>query len=320
VIGVAGVPGDAAAVALNVTVTEPGGAGYFTVYPCGAPRPTASNLNFAAGQTIPNAVVAQVGAGGSVCVYTSTWAHLVVDVNGWFPPGAGFGALSPGRLLDTREGVGMRPGGTVTVVHVQGQQGVSPAASAVALNVAVTEPQSPGYVTAYPCGVQPPEASNLNYAAGQTIANAVVSMVGSGGDVCVYSSASTHLVVDVNGWFAAGPGFGPLSPNRLLDTRLTTGVRPGGTVTVLQVGGWAGAPYSASAAVLNVTVTEPQAPGYVTVYPCDGAAPEASNLNFTTAGQTIPNAVFAKLDGFGRVCLYNSAATQLIVDVNGWFP
>ena len=205
------------------------------------------------------------------------------------------------------------------MLHVAGQHGVSPSAAAVALNVTVTETQAPGFVTVYPCGVQPPDASNLNYAAGQSIPNAVIAKIGSGGDICLYTSAATHLVVDVNGWFAAGSGFGPLSPDRLLDTRLSTGLRGPGSVTEVMVAGRGGVPFTASAVALNVTVTEPQAPGFVTVYPCGVQPPDASNLNFA-AGQTIPNAVLAKLDGFGRVCLFNSAPTQLIVDVNGWFP
>ena len=154
--------------------------GYVTAYPCGVQPPDASNLNFMAGQTIPNAVIAQVGAGGAVCLYTSTATHLVVDVNGWFPPGAGFGPLSPDRALDTRLGAGMPVRRIVTTLHVAGVHGVSPTAAAVALNVTVTETQAPGFVTVYPCGVQPPDASNLNYAAGQSIPNAVIAKIGAG--------------------------------------------------------------------------------------------------------------------------------------------
>ena len=65
----------------------------------------------------------------------------------------------------------------------------------------VTEPQQPGYVTVFPCGTALPNASNLNFIAGETFANAVIAKVGNNGNVCSYSSADTHLVVDVNGWF-----------------------------------------------------------------------------------------------------------------------
>jgi uncharacterized protein YkwD len=102
VAGRGGVPADAGAVTLNVTSTGSVGAGFATVYPCGAPRPDTSNINFAAGSTVANAVTSKVGADGTVCIYTDAATHLIVDVNGYFPRSADFGALVPARLLDTR--------------------------------------------------------------------------------------------------------------------------------------------------------------------------------------------------------------------------
>ena len=83
--GRGGVVGAASAVVLNVTVVDAGGAGFVTVWPCGADRPNASSLNFVAGSTVPNAVVTRVGAGGKVCVFTSAPVDLVADVAGYFP-------------------------------------------------------------------------------------------------------------------------------------------------------------------------------------------------------------------------------------------
>ncbi|MEY4230757.1 MAG: hypothetical protein RLZZ362_1606, partial [Actinomycetota bacterium] len=74
---------------------------------------------------------------------------------------------------------------------------------AVALNVTVTEPWAAGYVTAYPCGGSLPSASNLNFSAGTTVANLVIAKVGTGGKVCLFSSAPTHLIADVNGTVGA---------------------------------------------------------------------------------------------------------------------
>ena len=85
VTGVGGVPEtDVRAVVLSVAVTEPAGPGSFTVFPAGTARPATSNLNYAAGETRTNLVVAQVGAGGRVTLFTSAQAHAVVDVAGWF--------------------------------------------------------------------------------------------------------------------------------------------------------------------------------------------------------------------------------------------
>jgi hypothetical protein len=83
--GVNGVPVDAAAVVLNVTAVGAGGAGFVTVFPCGGSRPTASNLNFVGGQTVPNLVVSKLGVGGKVCVFSQVGVDLVADLQGWFP-------------------------------------------------------------------------------------------------------------------------------------------------------------------------------------------------------------------------------------------
>ncbi len=339
VTGRGGVPGDATAVALNVTVTEPSAPGFVTVFPCGSAMPAASNLNFVRGQTIPNLVIAKVGGGGRVCLYTSASTHLIADINASFPPASNMNALDPLRLMETRaglttgdgqdNGIGARPAGSVTELQVTGRGGVPADAMAVALNVTVTEPAAPGFVTVFPCGSQMPAASNLNYVAGQTIPNLVIAKVGAGGKVCLFTSATTHLVVDVNASFPAGANMTALEPMRLLESRagLTTGdaglngigVRSAGSVTELQVTGRGGVPGNATAVALNVTVTEPATPGYVTVFPCGSPMPAASNLNYVR-GQTIPNLVIAKVGAGGKVCLFTSATTHLVVDVNASFP
>ncbi|MCU1367324.1 MAG: hypothetical protein JWN39_2963 [Ilumatobacteraceae bacterium] len=339
VAGRGGVAANSSAAALNVTVTEPVDAGFVTVYPCGGILPTASNLNFVAGATVPNAVVTKIGDGGAVCFFASRTLHLVVDVNGSFPPETSYRALIPARLIDTRDGQptvdGLQQGrgpvaaGSVTSLQVTGRAGVPVDAVAVVLNVTVTEPTVAGYATVYPCGSPPPTASNLNYTPGQTIPNLVVVKVGIGGNVCIFSQSPTQLVADVSGYFATGTTFASLVPARVLDTRegfdtidhvsAGAGLRPAGTVTVVHVAGRGGMPVNAATAVLNVTVTEPAAPGFVTVYPCGIDPPLASNLNFVE-GQTVPNAVITKVSATGDVCLFNSQATQLVVDVTGAFP
>ena len=89
VTGVAGVPSDATAVVLNMTVVNAQAAGFATVYPCGQSRPEASNLNYAAGQTIPNLVIAKPGVGGKVCIYSYAAVDVLADVSGFFPAGSG---------------------------------------------------------------------------------------------------------------------------------------------------------------------------------------------------------------------------------------
>jgi trimeric autotransporter adhesin len=338
-----GVPGDAVAATLNVTVTEATAPGFLTVYPCDADRPTASNLNYTTGGTIPNAVISRIagtgGSAGHVCLYASQPLQLVVDVNGAFPPSTSYHPINPARLLDTRasgatidgqqHGGGAVAAASVTALQMTGRAGVPADASAVVLNVTVTEPGDAGYATVYPCGTEPPTASNLNYTPGLTIPNLVIAKVGTNGQVCIFSQAATQLIADVDGYFPVSTSYTALVPARLLDTRpgapttdgasAGAGAQPLGSVTVVQVAGRGGVPANAATAVLNVTVTDPTAAGYVTVYPCGIDPPLASNLNFV-ARQTIPNAVLTKIGTNGNVCIFNSQPTQLIADVTGYFP
>ncbi|MGI8426489.1 MAG: hypothetical protein ACR2FO_05015, partial [Actinomycetota bacterium] len=105
VLGVGGVPASGvSAVVLNVAVTAPTNASYLTVYPSGTSTPNAANLNFNAGQTTSNAVVAKVGADGKVTVFNAAgWVLVIADVNGWFSDGSGvlgglYSSLAPARI------------------------------------------------------------------------------------------------------------------------------------------------------------------------------------------------------------------------------
>jgi hypothetical protein len=194
------------AVALNVTVTEPTQAGFLTVWPSGVAQPLASNLNFVAGKTTPNAVVVGVGSGGWISLYNSNGnSHVIVDVAGWFAPG--FGAVTPVRVVDTRDGLGglkLAPG-EVRSLKVIGRGDVpdSTGVAAVSLNVTATDPTAAGFLTVWPAGLPRPLASNLNFAAGQTVANAVPVGVDENGQISIYnSSGDTDVIVDVTGWYA----------------------------------------------------------------------------------------------------------------------
>ena len=92
-------------------------------------------------------------------------------------------------------------------------------------------------MTVYPCGSQQPLASNLNYVGGQTVPNAVIARVGSGGAVCLFVSEGTHLVADVTGYFPPGSGFDSLVPARLLETRWVPAWRRQTDCSTRQAGG-----------------------------------------------------------------------------------
>jgi hypothetical protein len=336
--GRAPVGAGAGAVVLNVTVVDPATAGFVTVYPCGTALPNASSVNFTAGATVANGVVSKIGGNGRVCVYSPAATDLVIDVTGWFGPTGGFAGVVPARLLESRPGfstvdglqagIGVRPGGAVTPVAVTGRAAVPADAVAAVLNVTVTNPVAAGFVTVYPCGSPLPNASSVNFTTGQTVANAVVSQIGTAGQICVYTPVQTDLVVDVTGWFGGSGGFTGVVPSRFYESRpgLFTvdglqngaGLRGAGSTTEVAVLGRAPIAGTAGAVVLNVTVTNPAAAGYVTVYPCGTPLPNASSLNFGVGG-TVANAVVSKIGVGGKVCVFTPVATDLVVDVTGWF-
>ncbi|MBI5090008.1 MAG: putative Ig domain-containing protein, partial [Actinobacteria bacterium] len=198
VTGAEWAPDGSGAVVLNVTATEPESDGFVTLFPCGGGVPTASNLNFVAGQTVANHAFVKVGERGSVCAYTMSPTHLVVDLNGAYDEGGAddFVGFVPGRALDTRGGPRLPAG---QIVELGLATGGLDHAAAFALNVTATEAAGSGFITVYPCGGDIPVASNVNYVAGESIANHVTAKVGAGGRVCLYTSQSIHLVVDVEG-------------------------------------------------------------------------------------------------------------------------
>jgi hypothetical protein len=346
VAGRGGVPASGvAAVVLNITaVNDVGGNGFVTVFPTGSAQPNASTLNVAPGRTVANEIITKVGDGGAVSIYTQTSTHLIADVVGWFPAASDVTALVPARLLDTRPGgttidgqsagTGLPSAASTTALTVVGRGGVpSSGVGAVVLNItAVNSVGGNGFVTVFPTGSGQPNASTLNVAPGQTVANEIIIKVGSGGTVSIFTQASTDLVADVVGWFpTTSTDLTPLVPARLLDTRPGTATIDGaaagaglpgpGSTTVLAVTGRGGVPASGvGAVVLNITaVNEVGGNGFVTVYPTGSQQPNASTLN-VFPGQTIANEIIAKVGSGGTVSIYTQASTHLIADIVGWFP
>ena len=346
VTGVGGVPANADAVIMNVTVTEPTADGFITVYPTGTARPTASNLNFVAGQNIANLVTAKVGTGGQVNIYNFAGnTHVLFDVVGYFPAGGGatslsanaaqggeFVPLSPARVLDTRSGSGPLGPNSSLDLQVTGNGGVpATGVAAVVMNVTGTNTTAPGFLTAWPTGQARQTTSTLNFVAGQSVPNLAVVPIGTGGKVSIYNfDGNTDVIADVVGYYTAAgvtvPGgglFHAMSPLRFLDTRPEADnktLEDGGTVTTPIVG-LAGIPAEAVGVVANVTATNTTVPGFLTVFPAGSAVPGTSSLNFTGHEPGVPNLVMSKL-GSGAIDIFNfspGGTTDAIVDVVGWY-
>jgi hypothetical protein len=331
------------AVPVNLTATATGG---FDV--SGFPHQLGSGASVSAPVTFrPQSAVASTGT-ASIAVAPvdgSSAAPVTISLSGTGSttiPGAGapFNALPPTRILDTRKSGGPIGPDSSRNVMVAGVGGVPATAGAVVMNVTVTEPTQPGYITVYPTGTQHPTASNLNFVPGENIANLVTAKIGANGQVSIYNFAgNTDVLFDVVGWFpdmsatatslstkAAGGGqFVPLVPARILDTREGNGapqapLGPNSSID-LQVTGRGGVPGAdqVAAVVMNLTATNTTAPGYLTAWPTGSAKQETSNLNFGP-GQNVPDLAVVPISNEGQVSIYNfDGNTDVVADVVGYY-
>jgi hypothetical protein len=272
-----------------------------------------------------------------VCLFTSSSADLIVDVNGYVPQGGSVEPLVPARLLDTREGfdtvdnvsagTGRVAAGSTTTIRVTGRGGVDADAEAVIVGATTVGPDTAGFLTVYPCDEDRPNASSVNASGGATVNNLVLAKLSARGTICVFSSAATDLIIDVAGYVPESGGLVALVPARLLETRPgfttidgngQTGTRANAnSFTTLRVAGRGGVDDDATGAVLNVVAASPDTGGFLTVYPCDEDRPNASNVNLV-AGADVSNAVVVKLSASGTVCVFSFARTDLVVDVVGY--
>src|SRR5664280_2619268 len=245
-----GIPASAAAYSLNVTVVPQGYLSYLTVWPTGQPQPSVSTLNSLDGRIKANAAIVPAGASGDVSVYATDTTNVILDIDGYFAPVSGstlaFYTLPPCRVADTRQDT--FPPGLGSPYLTGGQERPFPILNATACNIPSSAaayslnftvvPHGPlGYLTVWSTGGSRPNVSTLNDIPGQNIANAAIVVAGASGEVSVYPTNDTDLVIDINGYFAPAVPGGGLSlygvrPCRVIDTRKVGGGQPfSGTLT-----------------------------------------------------------------------------------------
>ncbi|MBS2965096.1 right-handed parallel beta-helix repeat-containing protein [Actinocrinis puniceicyclus] len=348
------IPAGITALVVNLTVANPTATGYLTAYPnedpAGAPqsRPKSSNVNFSPGQSVPNLAIVPVGPDGGVDLYNGSGGtvDVIADVSGYFSQttAAGYYSMDPYRLVDTRKGVGapqaqVSANGSISVQIDGADRGELPTSgvTAVALNVTAVNAKAGGYLTVYPDGTTRPTASNLNFSAGQVIANAVIVPVGTDGKIRVFngSSGGTDVLVDVVGYYSSQSksAYVPVAPVRVLDTRTNGGgpLGPGGYAIVYSEASVNDA--GITAFVFNTTMTNTKGSGFETVAPdpntlgayLDGTQvwptpPNVSTLNWTQ-GQVVPNLVQASTGLHGLIDMWNRSGgnTDLVVDEFGYY-
>ena len=330
------IPATAVAFSLNVAVVPQGPLGYLTIWPTGQTRPVVATLNSLDGRIKANAAIIGAGTGGAVSVYVTNTTNVVLDVDGYFAPAIdsalAFYPLTPCRIADTRPqhgGGGPIPGGTTQNFPILDIPGctVPATAQAYSLNLAAVPPGPLGYLTVWPAGGSRPTVSTLNDLTGTIVANAAIVEAGTGGEISVYPSNDTNLVIDIDGYFAppatAGLALYAVTPCRVIDTRSGGGQPFSGTlVPPVDVENSPCAPSSqALAYALNATVVPQGQLGYLTLWPDGVSQPLASTLN-ALDGFITNNMAIVPTDlgpDYGKINAYASGTTHLVLDISGYF-
>ena len=320
------VPSNAQAVALSMTAVN-SEADFFTVYPCAVGRPETSNLNARAGFATPNLVVAIPDVNRQICVFSHGRSDLVIDLSGWWSDGPDrFGSIAPQRVYDSRQ-PGFSALTPFSVREIRIPTTVIPAGSTAAVvNLTAANAVQPGYMTAFPCGEQPPNASNVNFFAAEARAVGAIVGLGAGNALCVIADTTVQVIVDVTGFYAPAPDFGPsavfepTAGRRVVDSRNGIGgplqpMAAGEVRSFDPVAGLADAD-DAAAVMLNFVSTDAAAAGFLSAYPCGGAVPNVSTLNYVR-GEAATNLATIELGSDRKVCIVSSVRTNVIVDVFG---
>ena len=340
IAGANGIPTDALAITGNLTVVDQTRAGFLSIGPNPVANPTTSNLNFPVGESRANGVTVPLNANGDLSItYRGQGGgstNVVLDVTGYFrvtTGGATFFQLSPKRALDTRTGLGGAFQANVPrTLSVAGVNTIPANATAVTGNLTVVSQTKKGYLSITPDPTASPTTSTLNFPLGDVRANGVTVPLNGNGDLSIVykatSGASTHVVLDITGYFvpgSSGATFVAVTPARILDTRTgngLTGQFSANSPRTWKANGRGGVATDAVAVVGNVTVVSQTKKGYVSLTPAATATPTTSTMNFPL-GDTRANNFTLRVTSNGTMAgVYKAAAggkTHLIVDITGYY-
>ncbi len=214
-----GIPSSASAYSVRMTVVALVPLGFLTTWPAGQPLPLAATLNALSGGVVGNEAIVPAGTNGAISVFASDNTDLVIDINGYFAPPSHPGALyfyslAPCRVADTRSGStgsglsgafgppSLVGGASRDFPMLSSSCGILPTAQAYSLNMTVVPPGPMGFLTAWPAGQPLPLAATVNALTGGVVGSAAIVPGGTYGDINVFASNPTDLVIDINGYFA----------------------------------------------------------------------------------------------------------------------
>jgi glucose/arabinose dehydrogenase len=253
--------------------------------------------------------------------------------------GLRFVVVAPCRVADTRDAgrtgsfgpprlsAGVRRDMAIT----QSACAIPASARAYSLNVTVVPAGSLGFLTIWPKGVAQPLVSTLNSSNSRVVANAAIVPAGEGGDISLFATDATEVIVDINGYFTDtapdGLAFFTTAPCRPVDTRGESGQTGAFGPPILNNGvprdfplaqGPCALPASAAAYSLNATVVPETPLAYLTLWPSALPQPLVSTLN-SFDGSVASNAAIVAVGSTRSVSAFASGRTHLILDSNGYF-
>jgi hypothetical protein len=203
-------PSGVSALVVNVTATGSGGPGFLQAIPTGGAIGQTSTVNYATGESAATHAIVPLGDGGTISVFTSNTAHIVVDVMGYITGAAAnantsglFVPLTPSRFYDSRVPPhSIHAGGSTVSIPLAGAPLPVPLnAAAISMNLTADGETLPGFVTAYPADGALPLSSNLNFVPDTPVANAALVKLSTIGTLNTFVNVATHVIIDVNGYF-----------------------------------------------------------------------------------------------------------------------
>jgi hypothetical protein len=327
VTNVGGIPAAAnvASVAVNVIANQPAGSGYLQLFAAGAARPVDSTVNYQAGRTTAGFEVVPVSSSGQITILATAATKVIVRVRGYSTSaasavtGARFVPVPPATVVNN---LAVAAGGTVSFTAT-GANGIPVSANvkALALNVIANQPGGNGHLQVYPADAAPPVDSTLNFQQGRNTANHEVVRAPASGRISVLSTTATRVIVRVRGYYTISPytdeggTHTPVAPATVVSNVNV----PAGGITSFRVTGANGipAPDRVSAVALNVIAFQPSGSGWLQAYP-EGDRPVDSTLNYQQ-GRNTANLEVVRVPADGRISIYSTTATRVIVRLRGWY-
>jgi spore germination protein YaaH len=342
VAGRDGIAADATSITGNVTVVNPTNSWAVYLGPAPVAVPTSSTINFKRGETLGNGLTVALSPGGALsATYMSTagnWTDLVLDVTGYYTgdsTGGTYHAVAPVRMLDSRSANGLSGKFAANVprtFQVAGRGTVPANAVAVTGNVTVVNSTAGWAAYLGPVAAAAPTTSTINFVKGEVKGNNLTMTLDSKGALSATFMSSpgntTDIVFDVTGYYTAdatGARFVPMTPTRLLDTRIglsLIGKFAANTARTFQTSGRGGVSYAAIGITGNLTVVNPTNGWAAYVGPDALAKPTTSTINFVK-GDVRGNGFTVAVSSTGSLsATYVSSAgntADLILDVTGYF-